>query len=122
MLGWVAAVSATESPSQLRPALIHSTWMSVSSAFTAAGVGMRATFPDLDLRRSMLLGPTIGLLLQLPRLNIRAANCVKQSRLPRSRAGTCVRSQAYQASRPSPDLTDRGMISDVRVERCGRSR
>ena len=66
MLGWVAAVSATESPSQLRPALIHRTWMSVSSAFTAAGVGIDATFPDLDLHRSMLLGPTIGLLVQLP--------------------------------------------------------
>ena len=50
MLGWVAAVSATESPSQLRPALIHKTWMSVSSAFTAAGVGIEATFPDLDQR------------------------------------------------------------------------
>jgi hypothetical protein len=46
--------------------LIHRTWMRVSSAFTAAGVGMEATFPDLDLRRSVLLGPTIGLLLQLP--------------------------------------------------------
>ena len=32
MLGWVAAVRATESPSQLRPALIHRTWMTVSSA------------------------------------------------------------------------------------------
>jgi hypothetical protein len=65
MLGWVAAVSATESPSQLRPALIHKTWIRVCSALTAAGVGIAATFPDLDLRRSMLLGPTIGLLLQL---------------------------------------------------------
>ena len=33
MLGWVAAVSATESPSQLSPALIHRTWIRVSSAF-----------------------------------------------------------------------------------------
>ena len=40
MLGWVAAVNATESPSQLRPALIHSTWINVSSALTAASVGM----------------------------------------------------------------------------------
>src|SRR5271168_4549182 len=31
MLGWVAAVSATESPSQLRPALIQRTWTTVSS-------------------------------------------------------------------------------------------
>src|ERR1700724_2020568 len=30
MLGWVAAVRATESPSQLSPALIHNTWMTVS--------------------------------------------------------------------------------------------
>jgi hypothetical protein len=50
MLGWVAAVSATESPSQLRPALIHNTWMSVSSALRAAGVGIEATFPKLDLQ------------------------------------------------------------------------
>ena len=27
MLGWVAAVNATESPSQLSPALIQSTWI-----------------------------------------------------------------------------------------------
>src|SRR6516165_7672156 len=36
----VAAVNATESPSQLRPALIHRTWINVSSALTAASVGM----------------------------------------------------------------------------------
>ena len=40
MLGWVAAVKATELPSQLRPALIHSTWIRVSSALTAASVGI----------------------------------------------------------------------------------
>src|SRR5271163_1990223 len=40
ILGWVAAVSATESPSQLRPALIHRTWIKVSSALTAASVGI----------------------------------------------------------------------------------
>ena len=28
MLGWVAAVMETESPSQPRPAVSHSTWMS----------------------------------------------------------------------------------------------
>src|SRR5689334_4443237 len=39
-LGWVAAVNATESPSQLRPALIHRTWINVCSALTAASVGM----------------------------------------------------------------------------------
>src|SRR6201999_1971666 len=39
-LGWVAAVNATESPSQLRPALIQRTWINVSSALTAASVGM----------------------------------------------------------------------------------
>ncbi len=37
MLGWVAAVRATESPSQLSPALIHSTWIRVSSACTGFG-------------------------------------------------------------------------------------
>src|SRR3984957_5898211 len=40
ILGWVAAVSATESPSQLSPALIHRTWIKVSSALTAASVGI----------------------------------------------------------------------------------
>src|SRR3954471_18895860 len=36
MLGWVAAVRATESPSQLRPALIHRTWIRTSSAASSA--------------------------------------------------------------------------------------
>uniref|UniRef100_UPI003899816F hypothetical protein n=1 Tax=Mycobacterium sp. HUMS_1102779 TaxID=3383487 RepID=UPI003899816F len=36
----MAAVNATESPSQLSPALIQRTWISVSSALTAASVGM----------------------------------------------------------------------------------
>ncbi|WP_241524354.1 hypothetical protein [Mycobacterium paraense] len=36
----MAAVNATESPSQLSPALIHRTWINVSSALTAASVGM----------------------------------------------------------------------------------
>src|SRR4051794_41683721 len=40
MLGWVAAVSETLSPSQLSPALIHSTWIRVCSAATASAVGM----------------------------------------------------------------------------------
>ena len=46
MLGCVAAVSATESPSQLRPALIHRTWIKVSSALTAASVGICHSFLD----------------------------------------------------------------------------
>src|SRR5215211_4553367 len=46
MLGCVAAVSATESPSQLRPALIHKTWIKVSSALTAASVGICHSFLD----------------------------------------------------------------------------
>src|SRR3954463_11328602 len=36
MLDWVAAVRATESPSQLRPALIHRTWIRTSSAASSA--------------------------------------------------------------------------------------
>ncbi|MDP9120947.1 MAG: hypothetical protein M3O15_06180 [Acidobacteriota bacterium] len=36
MLGWVAAVSATESPSQERPALIQRMWTTGSSAGFAA--------------------------------------------------------------------------------------
>src|SRR3954453_7027040 len=47
MLGWVAPVNATESPSQLRPALIHRTWIRVSSAFLAASLSMLAAFRDL---------------------------------------------------------------------------
>src|SRR3984957_2438231 len=41
MLGCVAAVKATESPSQLKPALIQRTWIKVSSALMASGVGTR---------------------------------------------------------------------------------
>src|SRR5436305_10882827 len=44
MLGWVAAVNATESPSQLNPALIQRTWINASSALTAASLGMRHSF------------------------------------------------------------------------------
>ena len=43
MLGWVAAVRATESPSQLSPALIHKTWMTVSSG--GASVVVMASTP-----------------------------------------------------------------------------
>ena len=68
MLGWVAPVNATESPSQLRPALIHRTWIRVSSAFIGsfgwhacgfpgpgwgpcgAGVALRPTCASLVLR------------------------------------------------------------------------
>src|SRR3954452_7741494 len=49
MLGWVAAVRATESPSQLRPALIHSTWIRTSSAARASSrvgaYGISPRFP-----------------------------------------------------------------------------
>ena len=38
MLGWVAAVSATESPSQLSPALIQSTWTTASSVAVSVAV------------------------------------------------------------------------------------
>ncbi len=31
MLGWVAAVTDTESPSQLSPAVIHRTWTSLTA-------------------------------------------------------------------------------------------
>src|SRR3954454_8526277 len=52
MLGWVAPVRATESPSQLSPALIHSTWMSASSAARAASRGdadgMSPRFPGVS--------------------------------------------------------------------------
>ena len=50
MLGWVAAVRATESPSQLRPALIQSTWIRVSSAASlplGRRVWHRCHFPGL---------------------------------------------------------------------------
>src|SRR6476619_7245284 len=49
MLGWVAAVNATESPSQLKPALIHKTWINASSALTAASLGMRHGSPGPGL-------------------------------------------------------------------------
>ena len=40
MLGWVAAVSATESPSQLSPALIQRTWTTVSSTVSSGGASV----------------------------------------------------------------------------------
>ena len=43
MLGWVAAVSATESPSQLSPALIQRTWTTVSSGGASVVVTMQAS-------------------------------------------------------------------------------
>ena len=46
MLGCVAAVSDTESPSQLSPALIQRTWIRVSSALIASSVGMVSAFPS----------------------------------------------------------------------------
>src|SRR5690349_20672499 len=55
MLGWVAAVSATESPSQLRPALIHKMWTTVSGASV---VGDTAFLPVRCLRRSFTLNAT----------------------------------------------------------------
>src|SRR5688500_8705506 len=49
MLGWVAPVRATESPSQLSPALIHSTWIRTSSAASSAyrvgAYGLTRGFP-----------------------------------------------------------------------------
>src|ERR1700754_635711 len=70
MLGWVAAVNATESPSQLNPALIHRTWINASSALTAASLGMRHSSPGPGLaapyHRNMLApvstAPVLGLL------------------------------------------------------------
>ena len=53
MLGWIAAVNATESPSQLSPALIHSMWTTGSSRSgeppLAASVG--AVMPPPHPRR-----------------------------------------------------------------------
>ena len=69
MLGWVAAVSATESPSQLSPALIHSTWIRVSSALTAAGVSM-SHLPDWIDVDPHCWGRLSAYLRRLTRLNI----------------------------------------------------
>ncbi len=50
MLGWVAAVIETESPSQLRPAVIHTMWTSLTGGsfcvfrpYGAASVTIRHT-------------------------------------------------------------------------------
>ena len=51
MLGCVAAVSATESPSQLSPALIQRMWIRVSSAAWAASRG------DVDVMSHGFRGP-----------------------------------------------------------------
>jgi hypothetical protein len=65
MLGWVAAVSATESPSQLSPALIHSTWMrgwasAVSGASTLMATPRPARRPRTP-RADARLRPPCGL-------------------------------------------------------------
>src|SRR3954464_231398 len=73
-LGWVAAVRATESPSQLRPALIHSTWIKASSAASSASrvgaYGIAATSrgplcePDGGNDPCHPPGPDLGLLVR----------------------------------------------------------
>src|SRR5688572_10534582 len=74
MLGWVAAVRATESPSQLRPALIQRTWIRTSSAASSASrviaYGIAATSrghvlePVAGYAPSHPLGPDLGLLVR----------------------------------------------------------
>src|SRR3954452_6760659 len=74
MLGWVAAVRATESPSQLSPALIQSTWIKVSSAASSASrvgaYGISATSrgplyePDWGNDPCHPPGPDLGLLVR----------------------------------------------------------
>ena len=60
MLGWVAAVRATESPSQLSPALIHRTWMTVSSG--GASVVVMASTPWFAHGRATRLEPVLAAL------------------------------------------------------------
>src|SRR5687767_11847583 len=45
MLGCVAAVRATESPSQLNPPLIHKTWMRGASVAVADDIGLALRDP-----------------------------------------------------------------------------
>ena len=45
MLGWVAAVSATESPSQLSPALIQRMWTVGASVPAVVDIGVASSAP-----------------------------------------------------------------------------
>ena len=66
MLGWVAAVSATESPSQLSPALIQRMWTTVSSGGASVVVKVASRGP---LAEGARYAPHVGLRLPVHNLN-----------------------------------------------------
>src|SRR3954454_10693988 len=109
MLGWVAAVSATESPSQLSPALIQRTWTVVCSAATASAVGM-AHIPSgpagLESHHAVVAGlvtsrGAVPLVLP-PRRPGQGEAPASGTRAPTAR------SQPYQDPSPAPARTETG--------------
>src|SRR5258705_13653593 len=110
MLGWVAAVNATESPSQLNPALIHRTWINASSALTAASLGMRHSFLGAGLAspsQEYALRP----LLERQSSVYSRANVLSTGRWDISgfaRTPIFERIQSYHASSPSPLVAETG--------------
>src|SRR4051794_33646035 len=125
MLGWVAAVRATESPSQLSPALIQSTWTVVCSAATASAVGM-AHIPSgpaaLESHHAVVAGlvslcGAVPLVLPPTRPGQEAATG-SGSRRPTAR------SQPYQAPSPSPARTETGStaVRGFTARRCAVNR
>ena len=96
MLGWVAAVRATESPSQLNPALIHRTWT------TGSSVGA-------DMARLLALWCPITL-----------ARCAGRSQSSRHLPMSAVRrycapmgTRVAGAGRPSAAITVTGVVQGV---------
>ena len=112
MLGCVAAVSATESPSQLKPALIHSTWIKASSALTAASVGICHSFPGAGL------GPPTSQLGRSARFSsanvwVYSGDYVLSTDRCDIRLFARTSIQSYHAAIPSPVVADSGKISAV---------
>ena len=125
MLGWVAAVSATESPSQLSPALIQRTWTTVSSGGASVVVTTRPPAGRARVHAARLCLSASGAHVNecvstpLSRSGRRAVrmcvSCAVRRRRPDERAGSGVpaglvtsAARRPSASSPSPATRRRG--------------
>src|SRR4051794_16431364 len=118
MLGWVAPVRATESPSQLSPALIHSTWIRASSAASSASrvgaYGITATFrghllEPVGVRTPVVRRDRISVYLRGTRCDYaHVRRAVKRCVAAQGVVACSVRSHSHHAAIPSPLVTERG--------------
>ena len=119
MLGCVAAVSATESPSQLKPALIHRTWIKASSALTAASLGICHSFLGAGLGPPWSGGKAPNVALDAAPASTALVSRFTPGRMSCQRilvTYSCLPERSihrYQFSIPSPVLADSGKISAV---------